>query len=817
MKYLFVLIILTLFISQSYAQNFKGKITDKSGEILYGSLVYIKEINQGLVCNEEGYYQTTLSPGKYNIEYKCLGFKQIEKTIQIKTDEELVLDIILEETPFKLNEVTVSAKEDPAYSIMRKAIEKAPLYAESTKEYTADVYIKVNAELLKISSLLDNLAKKEDGVKISELKNQLFVQESHNEIQYTAPDIYKQTIKAFSSSIPDNLDSKDATGLINSSLYMPKVGMYVSPLNSQAFSYYKFRYEGFLEEEGKTINKIKVEPKLKDPILFDGYIYIADNTWHIYSAELATNAYGVKQTYTVSFQELQTNVFLPITYLITSDVSILGLQAKLNYYTSITYNNIIINKSIVKEFDEKKKSKKRNFEIARWDSLYTTTSDSLANKRDSTYWEKVRVVPLGKREIISFTKKDSIQYRIDSIRKGHHDRKFSFMDILNGGQIGGDSAKFTFNYNGLIQGALREYNFVDGLWLGQTLRISTKIGKRNRLEVSPYAYYALSRKRLLGGGDINLSYAPKRLGELNISIGSVSEDFNPNGIHRLNNFSSSLIYGENYNFFYQKNYISATNRIDLYNGLQFLSNIEFANRSGLSNNTDYTWGKKSKIKPNLNPENDFNKMSYGMGFDYTPYAYYTMRDGAKRYVKYTSPTLYIRYNHIFSSQQEKNSQHYKLYGGIKQNLKLSEYTTFEYLIEGGGFIGKKDQLHFVDYQHFNTANVTVNLRSPFTHFMLLDNYLFSTNEYWIRTNFNYESKYILLKRLPFLQGKMFTETLHLKNLHTSDLKLYTEVGYSLNFTKLLSAGAFASFKKGKYQDFGIRVLMDWESIKRMVK
>lgn len=817
MKHFFVLIIFIASISQTYAQNFKGKITDKSGEALYGSLVYIKDINQGLVCNEEGYYQTTLSPGKYNIEYKCLGFRQIEKTIHIKTDQELTLDIILEETPFSLNEVTVSTKEDPAYAIMRKAIEKAPLYAGSTKEYTADVYIKVNAELLKISSLLDNLAKKEDGVKISELKNQLFVQESHNEIHYIAPDIYKQTVKAFSSSIPDNMDSKDATGLMNSSLYMPKVGMYVSPLNPQAFSYYKFRYEGFIEDDGKTINKIKVEPKLKDPILFDGYIYIADNTWHIYSAELATNAYGVKQIYTVSFQELQTNVFLPITYLIVSDVSILGLKAKLNYYASITYTDITINKSIVKELDEKKKKKKRNFEITRRDSLYTITSDSLANKRDSSYWAKVRIVPLEKREMVSFTKRDSVQNRIDSIRKEHHDRKFSFMDIFNGGQIGGDSTKFTFNYNGLIQGALHEYNFVDGLWLGQTFRISTKVGRHNRLEVSPYAYYALSRKRLLGGSDINLSYAPERLGKLNISVGSVSEDYNPNGIQRLNNFSSSLIYGENYSYFYQKNYVSAANKIDLSNGLQFYTDFEFAKRSGLSNSTDYTWGKRSKIKSNFNPGNDFDKVSYGMGLDYTPYAYFTMRDGIKQYVKYTSPTFYLRYSHIFSSLQGNNNQHHKIYGGIKQNLRLSEYTNFEYLIEGGGFIGKKDQLYFVDYQHFNAANVTVNLRSPFTHFMLLDNYRFSTNEYWIRTNINYESKYIIIKRIPFLQGKMFTETLHLKNLHTPDLKLYTEIGYSLNFTKLLSAGAFASFNKGKYQDFGIRILMDWDNIKKMVK
>lgn len=816
MKYITLLILNLILSTQIYTQNFKGRITDTTGEALYGSTIYIKDINQGLVCNEDGYYQTTLSPGNYRIEYKCLGFKREERKIQIKPGETTTLDITLTENPFTLAEVIVSNQEDPAYPIMRKAIEKAPLYAGAAKEYTADVYIKVNAELLKVSSFIDKMAKKEEGIKLSDFKEQVFMQESFNEIQFTTPDKYKQTVKAFSSSIPDNLDSKDAMGLLNSSLYMPKVGGYISPLNPKAFSYYKFRYEGFSEENGTTVNKIKVEPKLKDPVLFDGFIYIADNTWHIYSAELNTNAYGVKQAYTVSFQELSANTYLPITYLIASDISILGINATMNYYASLTYTDIKVNEDIVKELAEKK-PKKREFEIQRWDSLYSVTSDSLATKRDSAYWTKIRVVPLEEREIATLVRKDSIQQHLDSARKKHDNPGFSLESILNGGRFGSDSSKVTVRYEGLLGGALKEFNFVDGWWLGQKFDISTKIGKHNRLDVSPYLYYTLSRKRLLGGGDINLSYAPMHLGKLKISAGSVSEDFNPDGIHRFNNFSSSLIYGKNYNFYYQKDYISVFNDIDLANGLKLTTGAEIARRRGLQNSTDYTWGKKKEIKPNIFPDERFDKTAAYLGLDYTPYAYYVINDGAKSYVKYTSPTFYIMYSRGFSSWQTNNSKYQKLSGGLYQNIKLSEFSNLDYGLEGGGFIGNNGKMHFADYQHFNTSNVTVNLKSPFTSFMLLDNYTASTNRYWIRSNINYESKYILLKRLPFLQGKMFNESLHLKNMYTPDMKLYTEAGYSLNFTKLLNLGAFVSFRKAKYQDFGIRILFDIENIKRMVE
>lgn len=813
MKYILSFAICILFTSQLLAQNFKGQIVDKTATPLYGSSVFIKEIKQGLICNEDGYYQTTLAPGNYSVEYKCLGFKTEEREVKISSTGTISVDVTLEENPFMLNEVTVSKGEDPAYPIMRKAIAKAPVYAKSAKAYTADVYIKGNAELLKIASLVDKFAKKEEGVKLSEFKNRVFVQESFSEIQFTAPDKYKQTVKAFSSSIPDNLDSKDAMGITRSSLYNPKVGSLISPLNPKAFSYYRFRYEGFSEEDGLVINKIKVEPKLKDPALYEGYIYIAENTWHIHSVKLNSNTFGVKEFYNITYQEVNPEVYLPITYLTEVDLNMLGNHISMNYYASLTYRDIELNKEVAEEVAKKVKGKKRDFEIKR-DTLYRVTADSLADKRDSIYWTNIRIIPLDKREISSFEKKDSVQQHLDSVRKEHHNPKFSFGDIFTGGQIGGDSSKVVIEYDGLLR-AVPEYNFVDGLWLGQKFRIKTKLNKHNRLEVSPYVYYALSRKRLLGGGDISLSYAPMRLGRLDISAGSVSEDFNPNGIVRFNNATNSLIKGKNYNFYYQKDFVSITNNIDLSNGLKLITGFEITRRSGLSNHTDYTWGKRSKISPNIYPNDRFDKTAYYVGIDYTPYAYYSVRDGAKRYEKFASPTFYLRYSEGFSSWQTNNSRYRKIGLAISQNITLNEFNRFNYQIDGGTYIGNKNNLHFADYQHFNASNVMINLKSPFSSFMLLDNYSASTNKYWISSMLNYNSNHILIKRIPYFQGKMFTETLHLKNLYTPDMKLYTEAGYSLNITPLLNVGIFTSFRKAKYQDWGIRLLLDWSTIKRV--
>jgi hypothetical protein len=813
MKYLFFVLLTILSVGNIISQNFKGVVVDTYGRPVIGATVYIKDINQGLLANEDGAFQTTLKPGEHLIEYKCLGYKSFEKKTVIPQQGILEERIILEDNLFELSEVVISTDEDPAYGIMRKAIQKAPVYAASVKEYKAEVYIKGNLELYKVSGFIDKMTQKAEGVKASELKGQVFVQESFNEIEYTSPDKYKQTVKAFSSSIPDDFDSRDAMRFLDGSLYNPKFYGLVSPVNSKAFTYYKYRYEGYYEEDGVVINKIKIIPKVKDPDLMWGYIYIADNTWHIHSAEISCNVYFVREDFTITYQKMQQNVYLPITFHTMSAINVLGTHARYDYYSSLKYMKVEANENVETQIAEEK-SKKRQLEITR-DENYKVESDSLAMKRDSLYWEQVRVIPIDSAEIASYIKKDSIQHRIDSLRKDHHTSRFSFTDIFTGGKIGGDSSRVTFHYDGLLRAA-PEYNFVDGVWLGQKFELSTKIGKHNRLRISPYIYYTHARKNIVSGGNIDLIYAPMRDGKLSISGGSTSEDFNPQGIYRLNNAFSSLIRGRNYDFFYKKEFVNIENKIDLANGLVLGTGIEVARRSGLSNHTDYTWGSRSKIQENPYSGERFDKTSYRVELWYAPYAYYSIGDGKKRYERITSPVFYVGYEEALSAWQTNNSRFRKLRGGIRQNINIDYFSRINYTVSGGGFIGNKAKMHFADYQHFNTSNIFSSLKSLFDSYMLLDNYEASTNEYWIQGNINYTNRYILLKRLPFLQGKMFTESLHLKSLYTPDLKPYSEIGYSVNLTQLLNIGVFTSFEKLKYRNFGIRLSADLGTIKQIV-
>lgn len=811
MKYLFVTFFILISVGNAFCQNFRGVVVDKSGRPIAGATVYIKNTNQGLLANENGAFQTTLSPAEYSIEYKCLGYKAMERKVVIP-ESGIAEDVaVLADNQFELPEVVISTDEDPAYAIMRRAIAKAPSYASAAKEYKAEVYIKGNMELIRVSKLLDKMTHKSDGVKASELKDQVFVQESFNEIEYTFPDKYKQTVKAFSSSIPDNFDSRDVMRFLDGSLYNPKFYGLVSPVNQKAFSYYRFQYEGYMEEDGVVINKIKVIPKVKDPELLRGYIYIADDTWHILSAEITCNVYMVREDFTITYQEMLPGIYLPITFQISTVIDMLGNYARHDYYSSLKYTKIEANDSRAIEND---KVKKREFEIKR-DERYVVESDSLATKRDSVYWASVRVIPIDSVEIKSYIKRDSIQHRIDSLRKDYHNSKFSFTDLLMGGKIGGDSARFTFHYDGLLRAA-PEYNFVDGVWLGQKFELSTKVGRHNRLKIAPYIYYTHARKSIVSGGDIELNYAPMQDGRLKVSGGTTSEDFNPYGVHRLNNSFATLIRGRNYDFFYKKEFVNVENRIDIANGLVLTTGFEIARRSGLSNNTDYTWGSRSKISENPYSGERFDRTSYSIELKYAPYAYYSIKNGKKRYERITSPIFSVSYQEAVGAWQTNYSRFRKLGGAMWQRIDMGYFSSLDYLLSGGGFIGSTKRMHFADYQHFNTSNIFSSLKSLFSSYMLLDNYEASTNRYWIQGNVNYTNKYLLLKRLPFLQGKLFTESLHVKGLYTPDLKPYWEAGYSINITRVLNIGVFTSFERFKYRNFGVRLSADLDTLTRII-
>lgn len=351
------ILFLTLSVS-TFSQVLSGTITNYNGEIVPYATVYIEELRQGTTASAKGVYSVRIPAGDYNITYQSMGYGVVYDKVSIK--ESLVKDVELPMQYYTLPEVRVtSSGEDPAYSIMRKAIGMASYYLNHVQSYSADVYLRGNLTIQKMPKIVQNRVNKEiqkqardlsinaDNLKLKE--GDVFFSESYNEINFTAPNNYVQRVVSAQNSFPIDIDEISAMDYVQTSFYEPMiVDMAISPLAPQALSYYNFKFLGATEQGNLLIDKIEVTPKRKNQQLFTGEIYIIEGLWCIHSLNLTNENFAgninIKQIYI----EVEKDVWLPVSNQLSFDASLLGVWANFNYSNSTQYTNITLNNNLSK-------------------------------------------------------------------------------------------------------------------------------------------------------------------------------------------------------------------------------------------------------------------------------------------------------------------------------------------------------------------------------------------------------------------------------------------------------------------------------------
>jgi len=855
--FLFCFLFCFVWLSPLIGQVVKGKVLDPSGIPVPNTSIFIKELAQGIMADDQGEFRTTLQAGQYHFEFSSLGFER--KTVPVSIDKtgEISLEIVLERKVYVLKEVVVSAKrEDPAYAVMRKAIAMAPFYLHQVKRYESEVYLKGTMKVEKIPRLLKLQAGAED---LKKVENKLFLIESQNNVVFVAPNSYEQHVIASSTNIPTDLDVTQAMDVVTTNIYDPNAMGRISPLSTQAFNYYKFTFEGITSEGSHLVNKIRVQPKKKNPKLVTGWLYIIENTWNVQSADLSATEFGVTVHFTAIYNEVKPNAFLPTAYDMNMKVDVMGVRASGKYYSSIQYKEVELNEAqtavhktenvskpisqekprtkkqqkaeeqlqalsekenisnrdaykmarLMKETVEPEEEKERRepLELLPGGSNVKITVDSLARSRDSLYWSGVRDLPLRPEEIESYKEKDSLLL-LDESGRGSISVSIGSSAIaksIQGGRIS-LGKKSSLGYSGLL-GVVPEYNFVDGVWLGQRLTWETRIDKARLFTISPSVYYVTARKHVNWQIDGTFRYAPIRNGRFLLSGGDTSTDFNPEGELRLINSISSLFFGTNPIKFYQKRYVSILNNMDLTNGLILSLGGAWENRNALENQLSYSIfsGPPSVNIPHgqtsLMPDNKIVK--YSIDIQYTPRYYYHLYGGEKRYAYSKYPTFRFKYIGGVTDSPAETGNFHRFEAGIRHRIKLNAFDNINYFVSAGTFVDGENAF-FPDFKHFKTNELFLTGNNQGDSFSLLDNYRYSTNKRWLEGHLNYTSSYLFLKDLPFLQSYLFNESLHAKTIWLPG-RNYTEAGYSLGFEDIGRIGVFVGFEKGTYDAVGFTI------------
>lgn len=844
-------------------QTLKGKIVDKDGSPVAGAAMYIRELAQGIMADDQGEFQTTLKEGSYTCDFSSLGFEKTTLPVQVGSLGNSIR-VEMKERVYALKEVRVSAKgEDPAYAVMRKAIGMAPFYLHQVQKYQSEVYLKGTVKIAK----LPTFGKIEVGGKeLKDVKDKLFLVESQSEVTYTAPNLYEQKILASSNSLPVDLELADVLSIMTTNIYDPKAFDRISPLAPGAFTYYRFSLDGVTSEGNHLINKIKVEPKKKNARLVTGWLYIIEDSWNVKSADLSATEFGITIHFTGDYNEVKPSVFLPTAYDIDMKVAIMGIKASGKYYSSIQYNKVEVNgiKAVVADkkaanqpavadvpkspkqqkaqqkvqqkmdalLEKENLTTRESYKLAEWmkttmepevqrkgderyelkesDSTIKTTLDSLARSRDSLYWAEVRNLPLRPEEVVSYQIKDSLRTVIDSLQRKDSVQNrtvgYWLSKLVTGEEIRTRN-KFRFGYGGLMR-AVPEYNFVDGFWAGQRLWFGMDIAKGRSFQIAPSVYYVTARKTVNWYVDGTLDYAPRLSGNLTVSGGNTTADYaGKDGSLRIINSFASLLFSKNPIRFYQKKFAEVSNRIDLINGLQLTTGISFEKRNALNNHTSYSfWGDGPAANlpsGQLLPMPDNTALKASVGLEYTPGYYYSLHRGRKRYRRSAYPTFSLHYEKGIPTGDASSASFDRLEAGVRQKVVLNAFDQIVYSVNAGKFLSDK-HLYFPDYKHFSTSDLFVSAYSLDNSFRLLNRYLYSTGERWLQAHLNYSSNYLLLKRLPFLQSYIFNEALHARSLWIPG-RNYSEFGYSVGLDEIARIGVFVGLDKGRYDATGFTI------------
>ncbi|MBN3583871.1 carboxypeptidase-like regulatory domain-containing protein [Algoriphagus aestuarii] len=861
----FLFLISALITSTVLAQGIRGKVVSTEGEVLPYASVYIRNLGDGVPTNQDGRYEYRLEAGVYDVLIQFLGYKSQIKTVEIGT-EWVEMDFELEPQIYTLGEVEVRAgAEDPALTIMRKAISKAKFHRLQLQQYSMTVYLKGTGQLTDAPFFLKKTLEKE-GLKL----NEAYTSESVSRITFTQPNKVEEKVISIRTN-GDNQSTSPAP-YIQTSFYQEKINDIISPLSRSAFAYYRFKYEGSFFDQDVMVNKIKVTPRSRGERVFEGYIYIIEDLWAIHSLNLKTSLLGFDIQATQQYAPVAENVWMPLTHTYRFGGKFFGFEGEFKYLGSTREYEVTLNpdlayvpeiidekvqevpedvadfkktesaleqlakeqpttrkeyRKLINEYEKEAMKERDEPDVIR-ESYYSV--DSLAKKRALSYWDSIRPVPLTEKEIQGYKRDDSLAVieaakvsEVDSVAKKAR-RKYKPLDFMNGATYHfgkGKSIGFKQNWTKI------SFNTVEGFKLGmglfyrkeQEIKLADSVNRiRKSFNVEPELRYGFSSNRFYGKLDLRWSTTKPLSGRtFGVEGGRYIYQFNSGEpINEQVNAFYSLFFRQNYMKLYEQNFVRTywAHRVNY--GFTYRANLTAASRKELFNTNNYSWyNKEGREYTDNQPENvetseasfsDHDIVKFNTSISWRPGVKYGIRNGRKYPITSKAPLINFNYTKAFggllSSENAADFDHLEL--GIEHFFEFGVSGKLDFNVSAGTFLSN-DQVYFQDYQHFGGNRTIFSNFGPASNYRFMDYYRYSTNTSYVSGIFHYQFRKFLLTQLPMLRFSGLRENLFFNYLKTENSPSYWEAGYSLdNLFRIFRLEMGAGFENGNYLRGGVR-------------
>lgn len=778
------LLFCSMAVQAAFAQQFRlsGSVKNENGDAVPFATVYLYGTNMGTAANSDGDFTLQIPTGEYQLHVRAIGYKQ--STHSLKMHEEQQVNIVLQSANFLLEEVIVGNMEDPAYRIIRAAIQQRRKHLEGAPPYTANVYIKGVQRLLKAPSSFLGVDVDEIGREIGLDSNRtgiVYLSESESRITVNPPKDFREEMLSSKISGNNRAFSFNRASDLQLNFYenhqMIIEGLssrpFLSPIADNALAYYRYQYLGNTEDGDLLIHKIRVIPRRKAEPVYAGDVYIIENDWRLYGVDLMLtkesslnilDTLAIKQDFVlVSGSHWQpSNVYFDFVG------GLFGFRVG-GYFAAVFNDYNIIDAPHSRAFRE------------------ALRIGSGVNERDSTYWNKHRPLALTAEEASDYIRKDSIQTRrrskeyLDSLdRVSNRFKPLNFM--LTGYQYRNRARRAVVSFDGLVNSL--EYNTVEGLAVNYGVRYQKRVDTLDNrfFLVAGNIRYGFANERLNGYGGVEI---PLSKGMLSAYGGSQMYDLNArSSLHPLFNTINTLYFGRNHQKLYERTFGQLSWKYTLPGNIKLSAGAYWENRLWLPNRTDYSFFKR--FRENITSNNPFTpeidepvfdehqavRFSVGLAYDFgKKYETYPYR---KIYLPSKYPTLRLEYTKGVSGMLGSDVDYDMVRADLfKENARIGIYGNLSFMASVGKFINEKE-LFYPDLRPIN-GTMTLVTDQQTSSFLLLDYYTNSTRGTFAEAHAEYNMSTMLTSKVPLLRRLKLQEIIGVHYLNTSKIGHYGEL------------------------------------------
>jgi hypothetical protein len=746
------------------SQSVSGYVLDENNNPLPFVNIYLKYQNrQGTITDTDGKYYMQLPNGQYTLVFSILGYEKKEVEVTITHNKDVTQNVWLKPSSVALNEMVVKAKRrDPAYDIIKQAIDRKDKYLKQIDTLHYEAYIKAKESSELTQKALEKQEKQDQKKQKKKNKNNsttegldtaysvasnpmldslnklhLSIAEIILDVYYVYPNKYKEIVKA--KKITGNSFGLFYTStteadfnFYNNIVEVPRLSEVpiISPLSRTALLSYKYKLEETtFDSAGTMIYKIAVTPRKKGNATVEGFIWIEDKSFAIKKLDVIFDSEGL-----IKYKSIEIKQW----YTIVKD-TIRLLKKQEFYYSSKAGSSLYFGQTIVnyKNYDLKPEIPHKFFNAEKGVVLED------AYEKDNDFWKDKRPEPLTKEEQQYIAYRDSIQKVVtskeylDSVDAEYN--KIKLDKIFWYGQGWRKRSKHKSWWFGSIWNYWEPIG-VGGMRAGPYLSYFKKFDSQKMVWVNYGSTYGFRNKDITGSVSVNYLYDPFHLGYIGVGGGHQFDLINPydafvNLIRRSN--------------FILKDYGTLTTSRELFNGFYIYADFQFNNRYPITGLQFGSLADSLFNQPNEPVDFEpYKSFISGIKLTYTPKQAYIKEPKRKIVLGSKFPTFSFYYrkgwNGLFGS--DIDFDYIEL--GIEQQFKLGTLGTSNYRIASGTFINTND-LRFIDYKYQRRGDPFL-YSNPLYSYQLIPE-TFPTLGWYIESHYLHHFNGAIINNLPVIK------------------------------------------------------------------